>query len=57
METINEVFMSDNISQILNYVKELRAVDFTVYRQSTIGRRLETRLMRTGIPDYASYLP
>ncbi len=56
METINEVFMSDNISQILNYVKELRAVDFTVYRQTTIGRRLETRLMRTGIPDYASYL-
>ena len=39
---------------LLEYVKEQRAVDFTVYRQTTIGRRLETRLMRTGIPDYAS---
>jgi chemotaxis methyl-accepting protein methylase len=48
--------MTDNLSQILDYVKEQRAVDFTVYRQAAIGRRLELRLKRTGISDHASYL-
>src|SRR5574340_1455803 len=46
----------EELYSLLDYVKEQRAVDFTVYRQTTIGRRLESRLMRTGIPDYAAYL-
>ncbi|HBR22777.1 MAG TPA: hypothetical protein DD713_09570 [Nitrospiraceae bacterium] len=60
---IDRVYMStmdannkEELYSLLEYVKELSAVDFAVYRQTTIGRRLETRLMRTGIPDYASYL-
>jgi len=48
--------MSDNISQILNYVKEQRAVDFNAYRPDTIKRRLDLRINSVGAPDYNSYL-
>jgi len=34
--------MSDDFSGILEYLKEVRGVDFTAYRQTTIGRRIET---------------
>ena len=48
--------MSDNISQILNYVKEQRAVDFNAYRPDTIKRRLDLRLHSVGVSGYNSYL-
>ena len=34
--------MSDNLSGILECLKEVRAVDFAAYRQMTISRRIET---------------
>ena len=48
--------MSDNIAQILDYVKEHRAVDFNAYRPDTIKRRLDLRINSVGAPDYNSYL-
>jgi len=53
---MNEVFMADSISQILDYVNEQRAIDFNAYRPDTIKRRLDRRLYSAGAPDYNSYL-
>ncbi len=47
--------MPDKLYELLEYVKELRAIDFTAYRANTIRRRLERRLHATMMPDYASY--
>jgi chemotaxis methyl-accepting protein methylase len=44
------------LSQILDYVRERRAVDFGLYRDQTIRRRLEHRLICAGVPDCSSYL-
>ena len=41
---------------LLEYVKEVRAVDFTAYRPDTIKRRLDRRINSVGAPDYNSYL-
>ena len=46
--------MSDNLSQILDYVKEHRAIDFNAYRPDTIKRRLDLRINSVGAPDYNS---
>ncbi len=40
---------------VLEYVKELRAIDFSAYRLNTIRRRIALRLLSAGIPDYTSY--
>jgi len=47
--------MADDLQQILDYTRARRAIDFSAYRPSTIRRRLELRLLATGMPDYASY--
>ncbi len=47
--------MTDDFQNLLEYVKRQRAIDFSVYRRSTIMRRLQLRLNATGTPDYASY--
>jgi chemotaxis methyl-accepting protein methylase len=46
---------TDNLHALLEYVRELRAIDFNAYRPGTIRRRLHLRLSATGMPDYASY--
>ncbi|HLA48829.1 MAG: hypothetical protein A3I04_01525 [Nitrospinae bacterium RIFCSPLOWO2_02_FULL_39_110] len=45
----------DRLYELLEYVRELRAIDFNAYRQDTIKRMLEKRLQSTRMPDYASY--
>lgn len=44
-----------NLSELLEHVKEQRAIDFSAYRMSTIKRRLGIRLSAAGSPDYAEY--
>ncbi|HCZ10865.1 MAG TPA: chemotaxis protein CheR [Nitrospiraceae bacterium] len=44
-----------NLNELLEYVKEQRAIDFSAYRMSTIRRRLNIRLSATGMSDYAAY--
>lgn len=43
------------LQELLEYVKDRRAIDFTAYRPNTIKRRLELRLSAIGMPDYDSY--
>ena len=50
-----KVFITDGLYELLEYVKEQRAIDFNAYRPSTIKRRLELRFSASGMPDYASY--
>ena len=45
----------DIFCRIFGYLKEQRAVDFSGYKHGTIQRRLETRLLRTGMADYDAY--
>ncbi len=45
----------DELYRILGYLQEQRAVDFSGYKPGTIQRRVELRLARTGMPDYAAY--
>lgn len=48
-------FMSDAMSAILQYVREQRKLDFSVYRSDTIKRRLDQRIAAAGAKDRASY--
>ncbi len=41
--------------ELLAQVQELRSIDFSAYRPSTIQRRLALRLQTLGMPDYVSY--
>lgn len=45
----------EEFQEILEYVRELRGVDFNAYRGSTIKRRFDLRLSSTRMHDYASY--
>ena len=48
--------MDNSYGELLEYVRDRRAIDFNVYRPETIDRRLKLRLSATEMPDYASYL-
>lgn len=47
--------MAENLKDLLDYIKDQRAIDFNAYRPNTIRRRLDLRLSATRMPDYASY--
>ncbi|MBZ0158251.1 MAG: protein-glutamate O-methyltransferase CheR [Alphaproteobacteria bacterium] len=47
--------MTGDLQQLLNYVRNQRAIDFAAYRLDTIRHRLDLRLAATSMPDYASY--
>lgn len=50
------LIMEDNeLYSILHYMKEQRAIDFSAYKPGTIKRRLEIRMVRTGMADYGAY--
>ena len=44
-----------SLHALMEHVRGLRGIDFTVYKPGTIRRRLQLRLAATGMPDYASY--
>jgi len=48
--------MDEELAKLFAYIKKKRMLDFSAYRQNTVGRRLQTRLIATGAPDYGSYL-
>ncbi len=47
--------MSDAMSAILQYVKDQRKLDFSVYRPDTINRRLDQRIASAGAKNPDSY--
>ncbi|MBI5076625.1 MAG: protein-glutamate O-methyltransferase CheR [Nitrospirae bacterium] len=44
------------LKQLLEYVHAMRGIDFSLYRQATISRKLELRLQETKSRDYRKYL-
>jgi len=45
----------DDLVGILEFVKEKRAIDFSAYKPGTIKRRIDLRLLDTGMPDCNAY--
>ncbi len=48
--------MEDTLQSIFSYIKQRRLIDFSLYKQKTILRRLRGRLEKLGIDDYRDYL-
>jgi len=45
-----------DLKQLLEYIHALRDIDFSLYRQATVLRKLELRLQETKSRDYRKYL-
>lgn len=45
----------DDLAGILEFVKEKRSIDFRAYKPGTLKRRIDLRLLQTGMPDYDAY--
>lgn len=43
------------LKQLLEYVCQMRGIDFSLYRQATVSRKLELRLQETRCRDYRTY--
>jgi two-component system CheB/CheR fusion protein len=44
------------LENLLDYLKRTRGFDFTAYKRSTLGRRIEKRIQAVGIADFVDYL-
>ncbi|MBI5848552.1 MAG: protein-glutamate O-methyltransferase CheR [Nitrospirae bacterium] len=56
---IKNIDSNNGLKQLLAYVHEMRGIDFSLYRQATVSRKLELRLQETksrGYKEYLSYL-
>lgn len=47
---------NDYLKQLLEYIHAMRGIDFSLYRQATVSRKLELRLQETKNRDYKKYL-
>jgi two-component system CheB/CheR fusion protein len=43
------------LENLLDYLKRTRGFDFTAYKRSTLGRRIEKRIQAVGIADFVDY--
>jgi len=48
--------MPENLTSILDKLKQERGIDFSGYRANTLKRRISFRLAKLGIEDYSRYL-
>lgn len=48
--------LNPQLEQLLDYVKENRGFDFTAYKRTGLGRRIERRMQILHLPGYAEYL-
>src|SRR5438067_18675 len=46
---------ADAIDSLIEYIKASRGFDFTGYKRTTLGRRIEKRAQMVGIEDLAAY--
>ena len=46
----------DGLELLLNYLKQSQGCDLTVYKRSTLSRRISVRMQRLGINGYDNYL-
>lgn len=53
-----EIFKQDKkgLSNLLKYVNETRGIDFSLYRNATVKRKIELRLEETDSKNYEDYL-
>lgn len=47
--------LNPQLEQLLEYVKENRGFDFTAYKRTGLGRRIEKRIQMLNLPGYAEY--
>lgn len=47
---------NNDLKQLLEYIYAMRGIDFSLYRQATVLRKLELRLQETKSRDYKEYL-
>jgi two-component system, chemotaxis family, CheB/CheR fusion protein len=45
-----------DLEALLGYLKQTRAFDFTAYKRSTLGRRVQKRMQTLHIDDYGDYV-
>ena len=45
-----------DLESLLDYLKRSRGFDFTGYKRSTLGRRIDRRMQLVGVDAYASYI-
>ena len=48
--------MKRDLEALLAYLKQTRAFDFTAYKRSTLGRRVEKRMHAVGLDDFGDYI-
>ncbi len=46
----------NDLKQLLEYIYSVRGIDFSLYRQATVSRKLELRLQETESKDHREYL-
>src|SRR5690242_10734500 len=47
---------SDDLEQLLDYLKNSRGFDFAAYKRGTLARRIEKRMAAVNIESYSQYL-
>jgi two-component system CheB/CheR fusion protein len=45
-----------DLETLLTYLKQTRSFDFTAYKRSTLGRRVQKRMQDVGVDDYGEYV-
>ncbi|MFZ2224300.1 MAG: protein-glutamate O-methyltransferase CheR [Candidatus Deferrimicrobium sp.] len=45
----------DDLAKILEFVREKRSIDFNAYKPGTVKRRIDLRLLQSGMSDYNAY--
>ena len=48
--------INPQLEQLLEYVRQSRGFDFSAYKRSSLGRRVEKRMQVLNVPGYAEYL-
>jgi hypothetical protein len=46
----------NSLDGLLQYLREVRAFDFTGYKRATLTRRVDKRMQQLGITDHADYV-
>jgi two-component system, chemotaxis family, CheB/CheR fusion protein len=53
---MSETQTAPDLERLLEYLKQSRGFDFTAYKRSTLGRRIDKRMATVGVGSYAEYL-
>ena len=48
--------MTRDLEALLTYLKQTRSFDFTAYKRSTLGRRVQRRMQAIGVEDFGDYV-